>query len=49
MMNETLDYFIYKGDRIELKVISHKKNNLEPIIFLHEVGKNCERLSNVTQ
>jgi len=35
-MNETLDYFIYKGDRIELKVISHKKNNLEPIIFLHE-------------
>lgn len=36
MMNETLDYFIYKGDRIELKVISHMKNNLEPIIFLHE-------------
>jgi len=36
MMNETLNYFNYKEYKIELKVISHKKNNLEPIIFLHE-------------
>ena len=36
MINEIIDYFEFKGNKIEIKSIIDQSNKLTPIIFLHE-------------